>query len=158
MSLLGLDLHRSCRQVETNLRSQVEDLKVTVDTLYEKMEASAERAAERERELIDRLVAFTNPGAYTQFARSKSAGAMLSQSPPVSKEAAQPLPLVNRETGRPIMGRVGVKPMLEPVPRDYRRVLKTREEMEMTAKTDQSPPDGAGVDVTYSAPIASARD
>jgi hypothetical protein len=126
------DLHRSCREIETIHREQIEDLHTERDKLHAKLEETTRVAAERQQDLMDRLLAFTNPGAYSRFA-SAGGGGVRGQA--VQQDVAEtpakflrPLPLINRDTGQPITQRVGVRPVLEPVPKNYRKALKKDDE------------------------------
>jgi hypothetical protein len=115
--------HRSCKEIETILRTQIEDLHSERDNLYAKLEETTRIAAERQQDLMDRLLAFTNPGAYSRFAEARKPMQRNIEASGEDAKFLRPLPLINRDTGQPIVQRVGVKPALEPVPRNYRKAL-----------------------------------
>lgn len=65
--------HDRCLSIEASLKGQVSDLKDEVDRLYRRLEDVQEKAAARERELTDRILAMTNPSAIHALRSSKPA-------------------------------------------------------------------------------------
>lgn len=93
--------HDRCLSLENALRGQVLDLREELDRLYQRLEDVQDKAAARERELTDRILAMTNPSAIHALRSSKPA------------------------TDRPILGRdqTQIPPPMSPP----RRVLLTPE-------------------------------
>jgi hypothetical protein len=60
--------HRRCESIETLLRTRIQDLETQLDTMNEERRQDHERHSVRERELLDRLLAVTNPGAAATIA------------------------------------------------------------------------------------------
>ena len=114
--------HRACSELRTSLLARIGDLERQTTELIDKLGEEREKAAERERELLDRLVAIANPLA------ARMLGAARSTAP-----AAVPPP-VERE--QPATRRSGVRPLLTPAGSGFRPDLMERQrqkELERTA-------------------------
>lgn len=98
--------HRSCIELRTSLLARIQDLETANASLVEKLGEEREAASARERELVDRLLALTNPLAARAVAMTRSAS-----------PAATP-PVVGR--GRRSEARVGARPLLDPTTSGFR--------------------------------------
>jgi hypothetical protein len=122
--------HRACNELRTSLLARIGDLERSNIELVDKLGEEREKAAERERELLDRLIAIANPLA------ARMIGSARSNSP-----AAVPPP-VERGSEQPASRRIGVRPLLTPAGSGFRPDLMERQrqrELERAA-TAAAPP------------------
>jgi len=117
--------HRACSELRTSLLARIGDLERSNLDLVDKLGEEREKAAERERELLDRLVAIANPLA------ARMLGAARSTSP-----AAVPPP-VERE---PVTRRTGVRPLLTPAGSGFRPDLMERQRQKELERVAATPP------------------
>ena len=66
--MLSLNLHRRCESIEASLRAQVSDLRDQVSDLQAEINHLRDVGFQRERELIDRLLAATDPSVAARVA------------------------------------------------------------------------------------------
>lgn len=114
-------LHSRCISIETSLLSRVSDLEAEVDRLRQSQIDLIEKAAERERALVDRLIAMTNPLAARAILSSAPAEKppVMSRSGGLTSTPPRPTNLPgNRQ--RPMENRSGVGPTLTPKTSGFR--------------------------------------
>jgi hypothetical protein len=101
-------LHSRCESLEATLRARCGDLEGQVDGLRDQMRELLAASAEREKELLDRILAVTNPSALLA-SRSSSPTPPL---PSLERQQVRRMP-----TGmRPAMGRATGPILMPPEP------------------------------------------
>ena len=133
--------HRTCRRVEAILQSRANELEEENTDLRNRLDSERDKASEREKILLDRLMAIEQPAAFTRFAAGRAVQARAERNYP---DQPAPGPAV---IPRDVVGGVGgsghsvfgdplklgygagtgadagersAKPVLSPTPRNFR--------------------------------------
>jgi len=134
--------HRTCRRVEAILQSRANELEEENTDLRNRLDSERDKASEREKILLDRLMAIEQPAAFTRFAAGRAVQARAERNypdQPAPEPAVIPRDVVGGVggSGHSVFGdplKLGygggagsagadersAKPVLSPTPRNFR--------------------------------------
>ena len=138
--------HRTCRRVEAILQSRANELEEENTDLRNRLDSERDKASEREKILLDRLMAIEQPAVFTRFAAGRAVQARAERNYPdqpapgpavIPRDVVgsgggsgysvfgDPLKLGYGGGGRDGVGGAGAdersaKPVLSPTPRNFR--------------------------------------
>jgi hypothetical protein len=104
-------LHSRCQSTEASLAARVYDLQAEIERLNDRFDRLLEKSTAREKELVDRVIALTNPGALHVLQRSSAPAAPMPAAVLTGRQSAKPSVLPGQQ---PLPPRKDVSPRLTP--------------------------------------------